>query len=99
MFRILMTSPLIQLYLFYVAALLILCLWPTASYPSERRCGCGETSGLPRTGAGDPSPLTHRFPGGARKSSELPAYWNLAAACSREYSARFSPRIKQIRKW
>jgi hypothetical protein len=98
MLHSLMSSPLVQLYLFYVVAMLLICLWPSPSNLAVRDGPCEQSICLPRTAACGPGPFGCWFPG-AREDRELSAFRDLAAACAAEYSARFSPRIKQVRKW
>jgi hypothetical protein len=99
---ILLSNPLIQLYLLYVAALSIAFFWPRPSKPpgqKEGGGGCRPERDVrhPRTsGEADPGLPACRFRWETAGYYLLPVR-ELAASCSAEYAARFAPAIRQIR--
>jgi hypothetical protein len=99
---ILLSNPLIQLCLLYVAALSIAFFWPRPSRPPGQKEGGGgyrPERGIrhpPTVGEGNPGLPACQFHWETAGYYLLPAR-ELAASCSAAYAARFAPAIRQIR--
>jgi hypothetical protein len=93
--EIFLSSPVIHVFVLYVAALLLVIVWPRQSDPPGR----AERGARPPTPGGhDPSLPVRRFIWGTRYREVLPVR-QLTAACSAEYAARFSAAVERARKW
>jgi hypothetical protein len=99
---ILLSSPLVWLYLLYVTALVIayFCAGhpnPSGREEDRRRCWSGRGIRRPLTlGDGGPALPAWRFRRETEGRELLPVR-ELAASCSADYAARFAQAVKQVR--
>jgi hypothetical protein len=97
---ILVSSPLMWLYAFYVLAMVLAILWPGRHTRPKDAARRRPEQRIHRPGplrAGDASLPARRFDWD-QGGRELSSVRGLRAACFAEYAARFSIAIKKIRK-